>query len=273
MKRIFGKSFLYAVDCYEKWHNQKCECSMDINGQILGIIYDKTLYICTIDLESLGLPRAFSFQINSPSSQMLEPDKNSLINEPRIQYFNEGSVGTDIPYICHLFCKYGRINYVRFAKSTHDSSPIVPTADTIHEFYGDMITLGGLDEEGKNKARFVCDIMLSSCISNPYKIQGGKSHNEGLLWNDMSQVFAQELDSLSKRTYGSQQSWEYYVALYAERIIKDYYDTTGQVPKAIVDHICEDVFTAAHSLTLPYFVDTVEQLKVKVFFDLTQTHN
>ena len=34
MERIFGKNFVYAVDCYEVWKNQNCINQNDVDGEI-----------------------------------------------------------------------------------------------------------------------------------------------------------------------------------------------------------------------------------------------
>ena len=151
MERIFGKNFVYAVDCYEIWRNQKCLNQNDVDGEIIGIAYGEQMYFAYTGLGEASFKRPFKIDLTSYNSQILIADDNSLINEDRIQYFNEEFSGTEEPYICHLFCKFGRISYIRFATPQENSTIFCPIADCIYEYYGDMIELGRFSDESLHK--------------------------------------------------------------------------------------------------------------------------
>ena len=50
MERVFGKSFIFSVDSYEVWRNQKCVDENNTDGEIIGIPYDNSMYFAYIGL-------------------------------------------------------------------------------------------------------------------------------------------------------------------------------------------------------------------------------
>ena len=193
---------------------------------------------------------------------------NRLINEDRIQYFNDEFSGIEDPYICHLFCKYGRISYIRFATPMKDSSLFCPMADTIYEYYGDMIELGSFSEESIHKIDSLCRQIIKSSNSKSFIISLEESVNRNMIWNDMTNSFEEELQSLYVRKNQFEVSWETLVALYAEDLIRKYFETIGYVSYFTFNNICEDVYKASVSITSETNVNHSCQLKFKVLFDM-----
>ena len=268
MERIFGKNFVYAVDCYEVWRNQKCINQNDVNGEIFGIVYDDSMYFAYTGLGEASFKRPFKVDLSSNNSQILKADKLSLINEDRIQYFNDEFSGIEDPYICHLFCKYGRISYVRFATPTRDSSLFCPLADTIYEYYGDMIELGSFSDESIHKIDTLCRLIIKSSNYNSFIISMEESVNSNMIWKDMTDSFKTELQSLFIRKEQFEVSWETLVALYAEDLVKQYFDAIGYISYFTFSNICEDVYKAFVSITSETNVNHSCQLKFKVLFDM-----
>ena len=268
MERIFGKNFVYAVDCYEIWRNQKCINQNDVDGEIVGIVYGEQMYFAYSGLGEASFKRPFKIDLTSYNSQILIADDNSLINEDRIQYFNEEFSGTEEPYICHLFCKYGRISYIRFATPMKDSSLFCPMADTIYEYYGDMIELGRFSDESIHKIDSLCRQIIKSSNSNGFIISLEESVNSNMIWKDMTDSFKTELQSLYVRKNQFEVSWEILVALYAEDLVKQYFDAIGYISYFTFNNICDDVYNAALSITSENSISHSCQLKFKVLFDL-----
>lgn len=268
MERIFGKNFVYAVDCYEVWRNQKCINQNDVNGEIFGIVYDDSMYFAYVGLGEASFKRPFKVDLSSNNSQILKADKLSLINEDRIQYFNDEFSGIEDPYICHLFCKYGRISYIRFATPMKDSSLFCPMADTIYEYYGDMIELGSFSDESIHKIDSLCRQIIKSSNSNGFIISLEESVNSNMIWKDMTDSFKTELQSLFIRKEQFEVSWETLVALYAEDLVKQYFDAIGYISYFTFSNICEDVYKASVSIFSETNVNHSCQLKFKVLFDM-----
>jgi len=273
MKRVFGKSFLYAVDCYEVWQNQRCIEDVDVEGEIYAIPYGIYLYFAFGGLDRAGFSFPFYTFLNSSQSHIIEAHEEGIVNEGRIQYFKEDFEGVNKPYICHLFCKFGRISYVRFATPTENSTPLFPMAEKVYEFYGDMIELGGFTETSKLKIDTICLNMVKNSTNPICNIVVDKTYNCDMKWNPMTSIFRRELNIFAERTKNnSEVNWELLVAYYAIKQIKEYNNAMGYVPKYTIDNICNDVFDAAHSLDVIYAVDVVEQLKFKVYYDLTMSY-
>lgn len=268
MERIFGKNFVYAVDCYEVWKNQQCINQNDVNGEIIGIVYDKQMYFAYTGLGEAGFKRPFKIDLSSNYSQILNADELSLINEGRIQYFNDDFSGIEDPYICHLFCKYGRISYIRFATPAKDSSLFCPIAETIYEYYGDMLELDGFSNESIHKIDLICRQIIKSSNSNRFTISLDESVNTNMVWKNMTASFKTELLSLYHRKDQFEISWETLVALYAEDLIRKYFETIGYVSYFTFNNICEDVYKASVSITSETNVNHSCQLKFKVLFDM-----
>lgn len=268
MERIFGKNFVYAVDCYEVWKNQNCINQNDVDGEIIGVVYGEQMYFAYTGLGEASFKRPFKIDLTSNNSQILIADNNRLINEDRIQYFNDEFSGIEDPYICHLFCKYGRISYIRFATPMKDSSLFCPMADTIYEYYGDMIELGGFSEESIHKIDSLCRQIIKSSNSKSFIISLEESVNRNMIWKDMTNSFKEELQSLYVRKNQFEVSWETLVALYAEDLIRKYFETIGYVSYFTFNNICEDVYKASVSITNATNVNYSCQLKIKVLFDM-----
>lgn len=268
MERIFGKNFVYAVDCYEVWRNQKCINQNDVDGEIIGIVYGEQMYFAYTGLGEASFKRPFKIDLTSYNSQILIADDNSLINEDRIQYFNEEFSGTEEPYICHLFCKFGRISYIRFATPQENSTIFCPIADCIYEYYGDMLELGNFSDESLHKIDSLCRNIIQSSNSTHFTISLDDSVNRNMVWNSMISSFKTELQSLFGRKHQFNTSWDTIVALYTEDIIRKYYDTLGYISYFTFNHICEDVYKASVSITTETNVNHSCQLKFKVLFDL-----
>lgn len=268
MERIFGKNFVYAVDCYEMWKNQKCINQSDVNGLIIGIVYDNQMYFAYSGLGEAGFRRPFKIDLSSDNSQILNVDKQSLINEDRIQYFNDEFSGIEDPYICHLFCKYGRISYIRFATPMKDSSLFCPMADTIYEYYGDMIELGSFSNDSIYKLDLICKDIIKSSHTDGLKISLESSVNHKMVWSKMVTSFYSELKSLYERKEQFQLNWESILALYTKDLIEKYYQAIGYVSYFTFNHICEDTYEAATSIAPLNNVNDCAQLKFKVLFDL-----
>lgn len=268
MERIFGKNFVYAVDCYEIWRNQKCINQNDVDGEIVGIVYGEQMYFAYTGLGEAGFKRPFKIDLSSNNSQILNADKQSLINEDRIQYFNDEFAGIEDPYICHLFCKYGRISYIRFATPMKDSSLFCPMADTIYEYYGDMIELGSFSNDSIYKLDLICKDIIKSSNTDGLKISLESSVNHKMVWSKMVTSFYSELKSLYERKEQFQLNWESILALYTKDLIEKYYQAIGYVSYFTFNHICEDTYEAATSIAPLNNVNDCAQLKFKVLFDL-----
>ena len=266
MKRIFGQNFVYTVDCYEVWRDQKCIDQSDIDGQIFGIVYDQQMFFAYTGLEKTGFKKPF--KINLTFSQTLEAKGNSLINEDRIQYLNDQFYSDDSPYICHLFCKYGRINYIRFAKAVDGSDILSPNADTIYEYYGDMMELGCFSEKSISGIDLICEQIIESSKSKGFTISLEESLNHNMVWNSMIETFKSELVSLFDSNHQLDISREMLLAFYTEKMVKEYFDAIGYISYFTFNHICEDVYKAAISICPLNNINNYCQLKFKVLFDL-----
>lgn len=268
MKRIFKKSFYYAVDCYEVWQNQICIENDDLESDIFAIQYGDFIYFAFIGMDNIGFSKPFVMNLNSVESHILEVSNEGIINEDRIQYFKDDWLNKTCPYVCHLFCQFGRIDYVRFGFASPQSSYPYPWPDKLFEFYGDMVDLGYLSTENKRKIDGIFRKMILKAPNNIYNITVEESLNDNVVWNDMTHLYKKELNYYLLNSDEFNFNWEILVSLYAENQIKNYFEMLGFVPKSIVDHICEDVFSAAKGLG-NYDVEMVEQLKMKVYYDLT----
>ena len=195
MERIFKKNFVYAVDSYEVWSNQKCIQQKEVDGEIIGIVYGEFMYFVGLGFNEEDSFIPFKVCLNSPSSQILEVDNASIINESRIQYYNDEFSGSTEPYICHLFCKYGRISYIRFATAAKELNSFFPMPDKIYEYYGDMIEIGQFSKESIMKIESVCKQIIKTSASN-FQISLAESVNSNMVWNSMSESFKAELDSV-----------------------------------------------------------------------------
>ena len=268
MERIFKKNFVYAADCYEIWQNQKCIEQKKTDAEILGITCGDSILVCFLGKHVEGLPMASEFHLNSPMSMILRPDDNGLINEGRIQYFNDGFYETRNPYICHLFCKFGRISYVRLATPIVNSDPQFPLPDKLYEFYGDMIEMGSCSDYFKERIVKIISSMIQFS-NNAYGITMDKSLNDGMVWKDMTNIYKRELLQLSKGMDSSRFSWEDLVLQYTENQIVSYFNGMGYIPMFTIDHICKNVYDVAKEIPLEYDIETIEQFKLKVIYDLT----
>lgn len=273
MKRVFGKSFLYAVDCYEVWQNQRCIEDIDIEGEIYAIPYGVYMYFAFQGLDRSGFSLPFYTFLNSSQSQIIEAHEKGIVNEGRIQYFKEDFESVDQPYICHLFCKFGRISYVRFATPTANSNPMFPMAEKIFEFYGDMIEMGGFSDATKSKINALCRNMVEKSTSSKCNIVTDSAYNNNMVWNSMKTQFVNELKLYAYHANEPNVNWELLVAYYAEKQIQDYDKFMGYVSMQTIENICIDVFSAAKELDRVYDVDCVEYLKFKVYYDLTMPEN
>ena len=268
MKRIFKKNFYYAVDCYEVWQDQNCIEDNDIESDIFAIVYGGFIHFAFIGMDNIGFSKPFTMNLNSVESHILEVSKEGIINENRIQYFYDDWYNYTSPYVCHLFCQFGRIDYVRFGYASQQLSNSIPWPDKLFEFYGDMVELGSFSTESKRKIDDIFRKMVVNAPHNNYNITVEGCLNENVVWNDMTHIYRKELNYYLSESYKSNVNWEILVSLYAESQIKNYFEMLGFVPKSIVDHICEDVFSVAIGLG-NYDVEMVEQLKMKVYYDLT----
>lgn len=268
MERIFKKNFIYAVDCYEIWQNQKCIEQKSMDAEIYGITYGDSILIIFIGETIEGFPGAAEFHLNSPMSMILRPTDDGIIQEGRIQYFNDGYYVKRDPYLCHLFCKFGRISYVRLATPAIGSDPLYPLPDKLYEFYGDMIEVGPFGESYTNKIPQI----ISSIIQTSKKTCGismDKFHNNNMIWKDMTNLYKRELLNFSRSVDYASSSIENLVLQYTESQIASYFESMGYVPLFTIDHICNDVYNAVKSLPTDHNIETAEQLKLKAIYDLS----
>lgn len=149
MKRIFKKSFKFEVDNFEEWENQQCTSKGALEGEIYALVKDDTIIFKLVGMENLNIVDTFIMDLGSPYTQALESKGSLMVHHDRIQYFGGMSSNPNVPHICHLFCEYGRINYVRFAFPSPDSNPMLPITKRIYEFYGDMTELDDLSDESR----------------------------------------------------------------------------------------------------------------------------
>ena len=220
-------------------------------------------------MENIGFSKPFTMSLYNMESQILEVTSDGIINEDRIQYYKDDWFNKTCPYVCHLFCQFGRIDYVRFGYALPPQlSDLYPSPDKLFEFYGDMVELCSFSADSKRKIDDIFRKMIMKAPLNIYNITVERCLNENVVWNDMTQRYRKELNYYLSENDKSNVNWEIVVSLYAEDQIKNYFDMLSFVPKSIVDHICEDVFSAAKGLG-NYDVEMVEQLKMKVYYDLT----
>ena len=89
-----------------------------------------------------------------------------------------------------------------------------------------------------------------------------------MIWKDMTDCFKTELQSLYVHKNQFEVNWETLVALYAEDLIRKYFETIGYVSYFTFNNICEDVYKASVSITSETNVNHSCQLKFKVLFDM-----
>ena len=270
MERVFGKSFIFAVDSYEVWRNQKCVDENNTDGEIIGIPYDNSMYFAYIGLTNGVTYKPFKTNLNSINSQMLKAEECSLIREDRIQYYNDEFCGDDEPYLCHIFCNYGRINYIRFAMAANNSNVLFPAVDKIYEYYGDMIELDNFSEDFIEKIDLLCKQMVSTIPINRYTISFYDSDDYNIVWNNIIKSINIELElkSLFRQMYKWNISWENIVAVYVENLINKIHSIFGNISYSTCNQICEDVYLAAIGIQTLNNIKHSCQLKFKVFFEL-----
>lgn len=150
MERLFKKSFRFKVDNFEEWENQQCKNKGMLDSEIIAYVSDNSIMFKLTNVEDLDIVDTIVMDLNSPFTQILQSKGSLLVSSDRIQYFGGMSDNPKVPHICHLFCEYGRISYIRFAFPTPDSNPFMPMTKRIYEFYGDMTELGELSDETLN---------------------------------------------------------------------------------------------------------------------------
>ena len=84
----------------------------------------------------------------------------------------------------------------------------------------------------------------------------------------MTDSFKAELESIYIRKELYEVSWETLVALYAEDLIRKYFETIGYVSYFTFNNICEDVYKTSVSITSETNVNHSCQLKFKVLFNM-----
>lgn len=107
-----------------------------------------------------------------------------------------------------------------------------------------MIELGSFSNESFHKIDSLCRQKIKSSNSNGFIISLEESVNNNMIWNDMTDSFKSELQSLYVHKNQFEVSWETLVALYAEDLIRKYFETIGYVSYFAFSNICEDVYKA-----------------------------
>ena len=280
MERIFKKDFKFSVDAYEEYQNQKCISSGDIDAVIYCHIIGGKAFFMIKGMEGLDIDSEFGFNVDNPSSQML--DAGGMVTVSRIQYVND-SLGTETePFICHLFCKYGQIITIRFAFVDPNSSSAFPFAKKMYEFSGDMEELGELSEESKKElsAHFSENMALSfrydkycamieTSDYNPLNIDIDAQMNEGIVWRSMVDDFEKKVMELMPRGIQTGMNIRTVIQALVFDHVETIFNRLGFVPKVMIDAIIDDIYTAV--LLTPYsdFLDDIEDIKYAVYYSFT----
>lgn len=164
MEDIFGKGFRFVVDRYEEWANQKCTSQGDLSGEIVAEVVGDRIIFTLSGAERLNIVKTPSMDLSNPQSRPLESAGSFLVTSDRIQYVANSTNGGNDPYVCHLFYENGRISYVRFGFMDPNSSPLIPMANRIIEFYGDMVELDCASKPAAaTKTEFKPFVFKSTC--------------------------------------------------------------------------------------------------------------
>ena len=125
-----------------------------------------------------------------------------------------------------------------------------------------MIELGSFSDESLHIIDSLCWNIIQSSNSTHFTISLDDSVNRNMVWNSMIGSFRTELQSLFGRKHQFNTSWDTIVALYAEDLIKKYYDTIGYISYFTFNNICDDVYKAAVSISSETKVNHSCQLKL-----------
>lgn len=281
MKRIFGKSFSFKVENYEEWKNQKCINQGLLDAEIICVRDKDLIKFDLIGMDKLNIDPSFILLFTDPYTMILEQNKE-LINKGRIQYFGKNR-NPATPYLCHLFCQYGTIEYVRFA-FTDSVDATIPVVSRMYEFYGDMTELGDLSPEtmekvkGRTSGMKTYELkykedrysqMLRNTIFNPFGIRTEPILNQGLVMPDLTEVFKNDLLELIEKYPTQKIPLEKIMGGYVFNGIESYYKNGDYVPKVIVDYIIESVWNAANRTKYAYLLDNLESFKYNIYYALT----
>lgn len=163
MQDIFGKGFRFVVDRYEEWSNQKCTSQGSLNAEIIAEVVGNRIIFTISGAEHLNIVKTPSMDLSNPQSTILEAAGNFLITSDRIQYVANNISSDNDPYVCHLFYENGRISYVRFGFMDLNSSSLIPMANRIYEFYGDMVELDCGSKCQTSETEFKPFVFKSTC--------------------------------------------------------------------------------------------------------------
>lgn len=160
---IFGKGFHFVADRYEEWANQKCTSQGDLNAEIVAEVVGDRIIFTISRAEHLNIVKTTSMDLSNPQSTILKAADSFLVTSDRIQYVANNISGSNDPYVCHLFYENGRISYVRFGFMDPNSSSLIPMANRIYEFYGDMVELDCTSKSKATKIEFKPFVFRSTC--------------------------------------------------------------------------------------------------------------
>lgn len=107
--------------------------------------------------------------------------------------------------------------------------------------------------------------MVRNATYNPFKITVNPSANSNLEFLNLVPVFKRDIILLSQSGMPAIQI----VSGYIFNGIESYYNKAGYVPKAIVDAIIEQVYTAAKQTAFANCVGSIEQVKYNMYWSLT----
>ena len=111
--------------------------------------------------------------------------------------------------------------------------------------------------------------MVETTNFNPFKITTRLELNQGLMWQNMTEIFQREIENTLSNTIPMGMPADMAISAYAFEMIESYYNNGGYVPKAIVDAVIEEVYAAVKQSKYASYLDSLEQFKYKLYYSLT----
>lgn len=115
--------------------------------------------------------------------------------------------------------------------------------------------------------------MVENTSFNPFNITTNRSANQNLRFDDLTEVFTNELNDIfcNFSSSISMEIFDQMLSRYTFNMIESYYKNAGFVPKKIMDMIIEQVFKAAGKTICRRFwnANEFENFRYKMYYSLT----
>ena len=113
--------------------------------------------------------------------------------------------------------------------------------------------------------------MIRMASFNPFKLTVEPNLNKNIQFGNMVDVFKKELEESLTKAQVLGFPVDEMICGYVFNMIESWYNNAGYVPKAASDAIIEQIYMAIKKTKYSNYINNVDQLKYKMYWDLT--HN